>query len=462
MNPDSHHETSGSSDPSPDSEPAGPRETGRIGRGIRLFLAACLVAAVAYLGWRRTGPEPPRPNWQGLDPAVVDVLQACERAVRRQPRSGHAWGKLGMALLVYEFTPEARTCLAHAERFDPTDSRWAYFHGVSLFPDQTEAGLDRLRCAVELTRDENSAARLRLANILAEFGRYDEAEEHYRAVLAKWPDDPGAILGLGRLTFARGNFAESLDYLNRAANSPFTARLAHQLLITVHNRLGDAEMSAQLQNKLGQLPADRSLPDAFVDEASQLRVGLRALVDYGALLAQQGDLDEAKPLAQRAVQEYPTSPEAWMLMTRIYLAEQRLDDAVKAAEKAVELSPSTVEPRMQLGVTLLHRRQIEDAIRCFQRAVELKPELGEAHHNLGLCFSARQAWPDAIQSFREAIRLNSGFVDSYLGLADALARNGDMAGARDAIQSALRLRPEDPRAHQIIDIHGLRQERPQK
>lgn len=416
------------------------------------------IATLAYAGyylWSRTGPEPPEPNLDGIDPAIVSVLEGCEGVVRRHPRSGSAWGQLGMALFVYEFKTEARTCFEHAERFDSSNPRWSYFHGVSLLPDETAAALESLRRAAELSGDNNVAPQRRLANILSELGHYDEAERNFRDIIHRFPNDPGALLGLGRLSFAKGKNEQSQQYLREAANSPFAARAATQLLVAVHNRLGQTSEALQLEQRLSQLPFDKPIPDPFVEEASKLRTGLRAWVDYGGLMIRQGNIAAARPVAQQAIKDYPDSPEAWMLMARIHLAEQELVDATKAARRAVTLSPKTVETHMQLGVVLLTGQQIDEARDCFRAAIDLKPNLSEAHHNLGLCYVRKQAWTEAIQSFQESIRLNPGFVESRLALAGALVQSGNKQAARSAVDEVLKLNPHDKRAQKILQEYSL-------
>jgi protein O-GlcNAc transferase len=63
---------------------------------------------------------------------------------------------------------------------------------------------------------------------------------------------------------------------------------------------------------------------------------------------------------------------------------------------------------------------------------------------------------EAIEAFRQAIRLKPAFVDSYLGLADALARTGRQEEARQTLDQALELSPHDGRAIRLRQRYGLR------
>jgi tetratricopeptide (TPR) repeat protein len=421
------------------------------------MLLALLIGvawSAIYLFGRITAPKPPAVSLAEMDPAIVSVLEECYGAVRDSPRSGEAWGKLGTALLAYEFKNQAQICFREAEQRAPDDPRWPYFHGLSMFPDSTDEGLGKLRRAVDLHGNADSAARNRLATILLEQGHFDEAEQHFRIVLKRWPDDPAAILGLGKLAFVRGRLEESLTYLNRAASNRHTAKASRHLIATVYQRLGQTEEATQVIREVAELPNDVPLPDPFIDEASNVRTGRKAWLDYATQLIRQGRLDEATPLVLRTVRVYPNSAEAWILLARIHMRRKDYAAAKDSWEMALERAPEAVEAHMQLGVTLLHTGQANAAIERFQRAIELKPNLSEAHHNLGLSFTAVGQTGDALKAFREAIRLQPGFVDSYLGMADLLGSAGDIGQARKLLDQAFQLDPSDARTIRLRQKYG--------
>jgi tetratricopeptide (TPR) repeat protein len=357
--------------------------------------------------------------------------------------------------LAYEFEPEAKTCLVEAARLDPTNPRWPYFHGLSLFPEATSEGLDQLRRAVELHADQDSSARNRLATILAELGEYREADAHFDRVLQRWPDDPAAVLGKGKIAFARGQLPESLQCLKRAASDPHTTKAALQLMATLQQRLGDTDAAQQTLQRLADQPDDQLLPDPFVEEASAMRTGRNAWLDYATKLYRRGQLAEARQIVDRAVKVYPESPDFWILLGRIQMREQQWGDARQSWQKAVQRAPEAVEAHMQLGVTQLRLGEAPTAIDCFRRAIHLKPNLGEGYHNLGLALATLDRHGEAAEAFREAIRLRPNFVDSYLGLADMLHRTGQPDGARQTIEQAQQLAPDDPRIGALRATLGL-------
>ena len=412
---------------------------------VLLTIVAILALGAFVLVRWVTAPQPPSVVYDGLDPAIVQVLDDCYAAVRWSPRSGEAWGRLGIALMNYKFIAEAQDCLREAEKRDPRNPRWPYFLSLSMFPDNIEDGLPKLKRAVELDGNSDPAPRNRLATILAELGEYEESRSQFKQVLQKWPDDPMAILGLGKIAFAQNQLEESLDHLNRVIGSRHAATSSRQLLKTIHERHGNAAEAARIARELNTLPEDIPPRDPYELEASELYAGRVAWLDNAARLYRQGRYADAMPIVQRCVRDYPESVDARILLARLQMRRRDYEAARATWESARRLSPDAVEVLVQLGVTLLYLESVDSAIECFESAIEIDQTLSEAHHNLGLSYIAAKNFNAAVSAFQTAVQLKPGFVDSHLGLADALNRTGNLSDARDALQKAYQLDPNDQR-----------------
>ena len=116
-----------------------------------------------------------------LDAPSARLVQQHQDAVRADPRSAIGWGKLGALLRSFEFRAEARRCFEVAARLDPKDPRWPCFLGVMLAAESPAEAVTRLQRSVALSGNEFEMPRLRLARLLAESGRADEAERGARA-----------------------------------------------------------------------------------------------------------------------------------------------------------------------------------------------------------------------------------------------------------------------------------------
>ena len=167
-----------------------------------------LVLALAATSWscdpgdtRRFEPPglPPRAD----EPLLVERIREATQAVRDDPTSAAAWGRLGEVYDVNSFEVQALECYARARELDPKQWRWAYFAGILLRPNDPLSALDLFTRAARLEPDY-AALRFHLgfAHYLAE--DFEEAERHYRHALRLDPDCVNARLGLARIALARG------------------------------------------------------------------------------------------------------------------------------------------------------------------------------------------------------------------------------------------------------------------
>ncbi|MDP1718264.1 MAG: type IV pilus biogenesis/stability protein PilW [Burkholderiales bacterium] len=99
------------------------------------------------------------------------------------------------------------------------------------------------------------------------------------------------------------------------------------------------------------------------------------------------------------------------------------------------------------------------AQQSFERALSINPLDSDANNNYGLFLCERKREEDAIKHFLAALRnpLYQNRERSYVNAGVCSRRRGDLAGAADYFQSALKLRANQPQAlYQMADIEYLR------
>jgi Tfp pilus assembly protein PilF len=148
-----------------------------------------------------------------------------------------------------------------------------------------------------------------------------------------------------------------------------------------------------------------------------------------------------------------------------YMNQQRPADAEKYFEQALEADPKFAVARLNLGISLLAQQKVEPARAALEEATQQLPKDAYAWYNLGLAYkdlgeaekgigaflhvreivpneadayyfagylySQLQKYDEAIVSFQKGLALNPFHASSEFGLARALQRKGDVAGARE-------------------------------
>ena len=123
--------------------------------------------------------------------------------------------------------------------------------------------------------------------------------------------------------------------------------------------------------------------------------------------------------------------------------EKLLLNAIETAQEAVRNSPDDAEVWGQLGHVYLSHGWEVPAIPCYRRASLLAPDEFRWLYFLGRLTKARQ--PEAaVKSLTRALTLNGEYAPAHLYLAAALRILGKLDEARQHLEDAKRLQPNNP------------------
>jgi tetratricopeptide (TPR) repeat protein len=415
-----------------------------------ILLLTLAMAWFAYQKWFPPSPALPKiPSHS--DPIVAAQINEAAEAVQKSPRSGMAWGHLGMVLHAYLFEDEARACFANAQRFDRDEPRWPYFEGVILLASDPEGGLRKLGHSVELCPSTPDTPRLQYARTLFEHGRMAEAEAQFQDLLARNPGHTPALLGLARIAHSRGQSQKATEYLRRCLESPFTARSAYLLLAAVQSKASNAPAALAASQTAPVMPPDQSWPEPYTDEILRLQSGSQKLLSEAERALRENRYDDAKPLVAQLLKDYSGSAEAWLLAGRLRLDQKDCKGAEEALRRYLQFQPDSVNGNARLGAALLCQERYTEAISSFERAVQLKPDFAEGHFNLGFARARAGDGGGAIAAFRDAIRCSPNFIEPHITLADLLSQQGQVEEAVALLQRAREINPNDTRLAAVLE-----------
>jgi tetratricopeptide (TPR) repeat protein len=420
-------------------------------RRILLGVVAVLAVGLGLAGywWYRSGqPRPPEVDTTGYDPDIAAAIAEAREAVRQEPDSGAAWGKLAMRLLAHGFQTESQACLARAEYLDPDNPRWVYLEGRLVQLRDPEAALPLLRRAATLARN-TSMPRLHLAETLLSLGLFDEAEAEFRRVLKHEPNNPRVNAGLGRLTYQRGDLDTSLKHVSLAARIAPQLRSTHALLAEIHHRRGD-HRAEELELELMAQSQDRTWPDPYMAEVDEQRAGNSGRADLAFKLVEQGLQEQALMVLVGGVRDFPNSYNLRLMLGRQLARMGDFAGAEQQLRAAVQIRPDSIEALGELGLVLQQRRDHREAARCYEQVLALQPGHSLAHFNLANCRNQLGDRAGALESLRAALRANPEFAWAYRVLGRLLTEMNQNAEAVGYLEQALRLDPRDTESQELL------------
>jgi tetratricopeptide (TPR) repeat protein len=434
----------------------------------RWWLWTTLVCACAALfgiwRWKQASLVPPQVETKDLDPAVARLIAEAQERVRRQPRSGEAWGRLGQVFLAHDLESQALVCFCRAQEVRPNDARWHYFAGVLLGRTDVDGSVQHLKRAAELCAvndAENTAPRLRLAEMLLEHEYLDSAEEQYRLVLAVQPDQPRACFGLSMVAARRGNAEESCRQLEKCLQSPYARKKAATDLARECRRRGENDRAEEYQRAAAGFPRDRDWPDPFTSEFRALGVGRKALLSRAEQFEGLGRWNDAVEQLRQVAEEYQDY-HAYIGLGCNFGRMNRFREAEGAFRKALELAPEKMQAYYWLSATIvLHAEasrdqagqseRYQEAVELGRKALALKPDHALAHYYLGKSLLRLGRRGEGLAELRESIGCLPGIPEPYLTLAEALAADGNVEQARRTLEEARRLSlNEDKRVREAL------------
>jgi predicted Zn-dependent protease with MMP-like domain/Flp pilus assembly protein TadD len=178
---------------------------------------------------------------------------------------------------------------------------------------------------------------------------------------------------------------------------------------------------------------------------AQATSGMEETIDEGWDRLEEGKIDEARKLADRAVTAEPDSPEAHALVGAVANAEGDVDTALEEFERAMELDPDYFDPIVMAAETLALSGDHREALVLAERALDVAEEEDEYVGALLLKAEIEVGNDDA-----EAATTTLGdlppvalpTVDLEIRAAELLLELGELDAAEQRFTAAAQAEPE--------------------
>ena len=234
----------------------------------------------------------------------------------------------------------------------PWASRWAAASivlGAALLSG-CATGMGQPDPTSEATAAESLDQLRERAAMALETGRTAQAKQLYGTILARVPDDPEALTGLGEAEVLLGEHGAALEHSRKAAG--------------------------------------------LAGERTFLRA--RALHNAGVALLLSDRPEQAEQELEAAVELDPASWRAWNALGRARDARRAWEEARVAYERALALAPDEGAVLNNFGMSKLSAGDTDAAAALFVRALEASPDLAAAETNLRLALALGGRYEEAL------------------------------------------------------------------
>ena len=231
----------------------------------------------------------------------------------------------------------------------------------------------------------------------------------------------------------------ALGYLDEpSTDGREAARLATEQaqwnLALAHLDAGEAREAVPLLRELHQRhPEDRGL---------QLQLAIAC--------AAADDAAEAARLATPLAEGPSAMPRAWLLLSRLALADDRTAEAAAWLRRVEEATPDDPALLVRTGQFHLQTRNFEGARRVFARAIEADAESAFALDGLAAALLGLSRPAEALESALQATELLHFLPRAHFHIGEALCALHEFGPARTALELCLRQAPSHVEARELL------------
>jgi len=307
--------------------------------------------------------------------------------------------------------------------------------GQALLKDKKfqEASLE-FRNALQID-DQLADAHWGLANAYEGLQRYQEAFEEMKEVIELDPNNLDVRVRLGNY------------YLMGSQQSPAAVteaeRLAKEVLQKDPNHIEGHILMGSV------LFAQDHKPEAFAELNRAVEIDPKRVESYLSLArfyASTKDLATAEATFQRAISVNTASALAHYEYAKFLVQGSRLDAAETEFQKACEVDPTNREARFVLASFYLVNKRFEKAEEAYKALAELDKDKPEGRSVLADFYSSIGRLDEALVICKEVVAKSPDYAPGHYRLAEVMLMHGDVAEAKNEIDSILKNDAKDRQA----------------
>jgi predicted Zn-dependent protease len=323
-----------------------------------------------------------------------------------------------------------------------------------------------------LTLDpKNLQAHLMRSSALMRLGDRDKARAELANITKSFPDNPEARWQIGYIAFQDKNYKEAEDiFRDLYKKNPNDARSLATLtdVLVAENRINEAIGDAQKavdrdpnRRDLRVFLANLELRAEKFDDALTIYQGLLAKEPKSADLLfrvaeterRKGDLNGAIDNFRKCSQEAPTNTDCMRMLGLMMEATGKRDLAIPVWEQILKIHPDDPLALNNLAFAKAEDgADLDQALTMAQHAVQILPRSPELRDTLGWIYIKKNLPDDAIRIFRDLVVDQPANPIFHYHYGMALSQKGDRAGAKTELDKSLANKPSRDDEQKIREL----------
>jgi len=311
-------------------------------------------------------------------------------------------------------------------KLDPRNARARVIKSNALIQSGNlrQARLD----LVEYLKDTPDSSDLSFQLALTDFGegKYKDAELRFRALRTKFPADIRLVFAEAEVMVRTNRVNEAIQLLKSERPKHPADRALRTALATLAARTGDfAGAEAEFRSLLEADPKN-----------------LESYMRLGDILRANGQLPAAIEVLRKGQQMAPSNPGANLQLALTLDAAGQKAQALPLYESVVRLDPENAVALNNLAFQYAELgKDLDLAMKFAQKAKQKAPGSDDISDTMGWVYVKKQLNDEAVTVFKDLIKRQPKNALYHYHLGYALYQKGNKLDARQALQTALSLKP---------------------
>lgn len=395
-------------------------------RQYGLAVAVLLVVATILLVWPGLHKPPltlakPKADSQ-LDPQLADFISKELAQLGSSSRRHQDHSRIGLIYAVNGLWEEAQHAFSNACELTSNQPLPRLYLGVSAQElHQLDQAIQHFRGVVQRFPDFMPGY-YRLGFALLSSGNAAEAERVFLTLSSRSPGEWRGFAGLGESRIRLGRFKEALEPLKAALQLDPENGGVHALLAQVYRSNGELE-DASIHALLGQLSTATPMPDEWNRQGPSLMKLLPDQIQLANDLAAEGNPMEAVRILAGAREFHERNV---LLLNQLAIALNRSGQPNKASriiEDALKIEPKSIPALVTLSMVRNAQNRSQDAVIAADQAIALAPNLAQPLIAKANALLSLEQDEEAIASLEKAAGVDPKNLEIPVEIGDILWRN---------------------------------------
>jgi len=334
----------------------------------------------------------------------------------------------------------------------------------------TKAGIVELEKLIQAEPD-NYEYRFALADIYQAENQRADAENVFRAIIAKAPDSPHALRAKGALAsaaLAAGDKAATNVMINEIlakdarneqalllrAGIAIDERRLEDAIGDLRTILRDVPSSARanaLLAKAHELAGSKDLAEDHYARAFQAsKMAAQFGLPYAEFLLKAGKGKQVESVLKDVLRESPGNIPAMKMLAQAYLTTGNFAGAQAVADEVGKIEGQGVAANQIQGAVFAARNNFESSVSSFKRAYELSPSDVQPMVALVRTYLRAGKTKDALAFMKSVVAASPNNLDAHLLLGQLYLQAGEKDAALQSFRSVIERDPKNMSAYQNL------------